>query len=529
MTVKSNQERFSNKAELGAFSDFDFSSIMRFYDDIDERIPEYSTDSRKRDEFLYSFAFREPHLAGILNSVTAIDKNRGWRVVGGRNQVKRITEMLHNFELAPGISGWRPSLAAASSSFWATNMGSVVELGREGRHGPVRALYHVDPVRCYLTGKIDKPLRYYPGTGKTQAWSDDEFFRVVSLPNIRESMRGLGNCAVDRALQLGQLMRAVYRHDEEVMGSRAPRGLLMLTGIRESQWEKAMEARSAHLDNNEQKYFGSVAVLASATEHADAKLVALSELPKGFQLKEWTDMILYGYALCFGYDASEFYPVQYGALGRGNEVAIQHEKATGKGRLDFVLGFQEQLQGFLPDSITFSFDQRDEEGDLLHAKVQQSWVNVAKTMREAEMISFEESRALLAEYGIIPNSWAETGHDHETDLDDEVDYESPDVNTDGQSPEITDKPTGTNPDAASPTANAVQRMIIKTKRNQIMKEKLMDDGCVIRAAEKFPNEPIVQYSFPANTVTILWDTGSELLKKKMWRGVKDVTISKNTE
>ena len=526
--VKSKQERFASTDEAGDYSDV-FWSLMKFYEDLEEKVPAYQSDSRNRDKFLYDYAFKEPHLAGVLNSVTAIDKNRGWRVVGGKTQVNRTTEMLHNFEVAPGLIGWRPALAAASSSFWSTNMGSIVELGTEGKNGPVRALYHVDPTRCYLTGNYKTPLRYSPSKGKVQNWKDTDFFRVASLPSIREDYRGLGNCAIDRALQLGQLMRAVYRHDEERLGARAPRGLMLLSGINRKQWDDAMEARDAELDQNMMQYFGSVAVLASASASVDAKMIALSELPTSFNLKEGTDMILYGYALCFGYDASEFYPVQYGALGRGNEVALQHEKATGKGRLDFVLGFQEQLQNFLPDSVTFTFDQRDEEGDLLHAKVEQAWVDVAKTMYTATvngqpMITVEEARVLLADYGIIPSSWSEAEYVHGTDLEDvdeQPEVESPDSSSEGQSPEPSEEPSEDNPVAASPTANAkIQYMKYKTLKNKVMREKLLEDPAMWKAAEKYPREPIVQYSFPANTITILWESGEDLLKPRVWGGMK---------
>ena len=137
-------------------------------------------------------------------------------------------------------------------------------------------------------------------------------------------------------------------------------------------------------------------------------------------MREFMDMLMYGFALCFGYDPSEFWPVQFGAIGRGTETEVQHEKATGKGRLDFPLTFQEQLQEFLPPTLEFMFDQRDEKGDLLHASVNQAWVNVVKTMTDGSLLSIPEGRVLLAEYGVIPASWAPTDTLSQTDLD-EVD------------------------------------------------------------------------------------------------------------
>ncbi|NIV32859.1 MAG: hypothetical protein GWN58_26455, partial [Anaerolineae bacterium] len=65
--------------------------------------------------------------------------------------------------------------------------------------------------------------------------------------------------------------------------------------------------------------------------------------------------------LITGTDASEFWPVQTGALGRGRETEIQHRKAASKGAMEFALAYQEQLQNELPDSLLFEFEQRDAE------------------------------------------------------------------------------------------------------------------------------------------------------------------------
>jgi hypothetical protein len=309
-------------------------------------------------------------------------------------------------------------------------------------------------------------------------------------------------------------MVALYRHDEEMLLSRAPRGLLLLQGIKQTQWDEAMEAREETMDSEEIKYFGAVAVLASSSETVDAKLVALSQLPKDFNLRDWMDMLLYGYALCFGYDASEFWPVQYGALGRGNETQIQHEKATGKGRLDFVLGFQEQLENFLPDSIDFEFDQRDEQGDLIHASVHQAWSTVAETLyKKAGLVTYDEGRMILAQFGIIPAIWTESKAVESTD---EVDIsESENTGKEGQSSEPADLEgmgEGTNKVAASPTANF--RPTFRTSLLHQLKEQLKESATVRRAAEKYPDEEIVQYSYPGNHIVTLWDRGDEVYKRQ---------------
>lgn len=521
ISARSQQPRFNTAVNPNEF----FARLIQIFSDEDP-LPPYEKDSRKLDKWLMKFVKTEPHLNGVLSSVTAIDKNRGWSVTGGRNQVRRITDMLHNFEAAPGLVGWRPGFGFASKSFWSTNMGSVVELGRRGAGGPLGKLFTVDPSRCVLVGDPVLPLKYYPPHGKVQKWDVDDYFRIASNVDLDEEFNGLGECAVYRAVGIAQIMVALMRHNSESLLARAPRGLLLLSGIREDQWDAAMAARDAELDADEVKYFGALAVLASAATSVDAKLLALSQLPQAFNLKDWMDMTMYGYSLCFGYDPSEFWPVQYGALGRGNETQIQHEKATGKGRLDFVLGFQEQLQRFLPPTVDYAVEQRDDQGDLLHASVLQAWVNVAKTMYEATdvsglpLITNEEARVLLAEFGVIPSTWSPTADVHSTDTDDAeddpvVDQPSDATGTGGRTTTPPGEGVAKNPVAASPTAQEIRYNFLPPYRAKI-REALLSSPRVYLAAERFPDEPIMRYEyskeFPRGRMFEMWESGADLLK-----------------
>jgi len=516
----SKQPRFAPDASPTEF----FLSLLDWWKTADpDKEPPYNPVSSKRDEYLRNHVARNPNIAGIVNSVIAIDKNRGWRMVGGRNQVARFTDLCHSFEAAPGIRGWRPGISFASKSFWEANMGFVVELGRDGEDGPIRRLYNVDPVRCKLTGDVDRPLEY--STGKTKEkryWRESDFFRGASNISNDEKLHGLGHCAVDRSLTLSKLMLALYEHDFEQMGAKAPRGLLLLQGISETSWNKAMQARSASLDAIGYEYYGALAVLASAAKTVDAKLIALSSLPQSFNMREFMDMLMYGFALCFGYDPSEFWPVQFGAIGRGTETEVQHEKATGKGRLDFPLTFQEQFQEFLPPTLEFKFDQRDEKGDLLHASVNQAWVNVVDKMYQsglkenAPLISLEEARVLLADYGVLPRSWAPTDV---IDKSDQGEVEPPDEVKDKDEDEDEDEDEKELEKESNPPKPDDMQVRTVTKRLKLLQEELKQRPYIWRCAETFPAEPIVQYNYPANTMIMLWERADEILARSVWKGV----------
>ena len=202
-----------------------FASFYRWIKNTQETEPAYASDSRKRDKWLAEMWRKEPHLAGVINTVVSIDRNRDWTLVGGRNMVNRYTNILRSAEDG---EGWHYFAGRASLSFYTSDLGAVTEVGRDGIDGPARAFFNVDPSRCYLTGNPNTPLSYTPADGKEQLWQPGDYFRTTPLPSVNEDFNGLGYCAVSRCWSLIQFMMAIYEHDMEKLGARAPKGLLLL-------------------------------------------------------------------------------------------------------------------------------------------------------------------------------------------------------------------------------------------------------------------------------------------------------------
>lgn len=458
--IKSKQPRFGSDA-TGFFMSF-FPWLLS----ADEQCPEYQPASMYRDQFLRAYWRKESHLAGVVNAVNLIDSNRGWELVGGRNQVNKYAGRLH---ASDGSQGWRHYARRSSLSFWCTDMGVVSEVWRDGRGGPMMMLMHVDSARCELTGKIDTPLKYCPASGAPQYWQEGDYFRACSLPSDDESYLGLGFCALSRVLDVGRILAAIMRHDEEKLGTRMPEGLLLLKGITQTQWAESLAQREEYLSDIERRKFDSVQVLAGMGD-IDAKLIALSELPENFDRREFTDLMMYSIALCFGYDPNEFWPVQSGSLGRGKETEIQHVKATSKGVMDWALAMQEQIQLELPPSLAFEFEQRDEAGEMLAAEVAEAKLSVIKTMYEAaegrtgaSLITREEARSLAVAAHLIPDDWTQAEED------------------------------------VSATDTESER-----RRDA---ERWMADARVQRARVRFPNEEIMRYRWPSGRMDTLYCPG----------------------
>jgi hypothetical protein len=439
-----------------------FMSLAKWMKSAFETIPEYSNESRKRSKWLSEFWPQEPYLSGLINSVVQIDRNRGWTLVGGRNQVIRFTNVLHNWQVQPGRASWRDGIGAASLAFYTTDIGGLVEVGRQFKDGPMASMYHLDPTRCLLTPNIEAPLKYWPARPgrngpRVIEFAPQDYMRTTSEINVDENFNGLGYSALSRCVELAITMMAVYRHEQEMLFARAPKGLLLLKGVTQQTWNNAMAVRDATLENREQEWFGSVAVLAtSGMDDVDAKLVALSQLPAGFDQKLFTDLLIYGYSLCFGYDPREFWPVSSGALGTATETEAQHRKATGKGGKEFALAFQEELQGNLPDTLHFEFKERDVDGEMADAQLALAQAQVVMTLYGANnpdpVITKEQALEWLAEQGVIPREWTAV----------EEDVESDDTET--------------------------------------VRQRMIEYPAVQRAVQTFPTELLVMYEYPSGKI-----------------------------
>lgn len=451
----------------------------------------YASDSRKRDKWLGEFWKREPHIAGVINSVIAIDKNRGWTLTGARRLVSLYNKILRNAD--DGL-GWREFMSKSALSFYTADIGAIVELGRSTMFGPLRALYSADPTKCKLTGDRDFPLEYFPGGGKkSKKWSWADFFRVESLPSSRDDFHNLGFCALSRSIELVCLLMAVYDYDQEQLGARAPRGLLLLQNIGQEQWDNALNSRDRKLDTKGQKYFGGVMILAQeGLDQMDAKLVALSQLPAEFDREVVTNQIMYGLSLIFGYSPDEFWPVQYGALGRGRETEIHKIRANTKGGSDFTLSFQDDIQRELPETLLFEFDKRDAETDLLESNVYLSWAKVAQALYEQGLgvMDREMVQGLLSEKNILNPKLTE----------------------------IQEETVNSTLDGVSATQDRSRETQIEFTR-QIVRERVLRDWCmskdnVRQSAELYPQEPVVRFHYPSLAMDYLWDRGEDMLKRR---------------
>lgn len=491
----SKQDRFNDDKNLN------YASILSDWVTRSHLVePTFGTDTRKYDSWLIDFASTEPHLVGILSSVISKDKNRSWQIIGGKNQTRRFGDRLRNAEDG---AGWRYFLGLQARAYYNTSIGSLTEVETvTGKVGDaMENIYHLDPTRSRLTGNNEYPLRFYPRKGKMQNWERDEYFRTVSNPDPREDWRGLGMCAVNRCLSLAKMMISVYEHDLEQLGAMPPKGFLTAEGVTHKVYQQAQADRREARRNGESNFAIDVLALlpADGLEKTAIQFTPYSTLPVNFNLEQFTYLIILGYALAFGYDAQEFYPVQGGSFGRGAEAELQAQKTTYKGDADFSLEYQGHIQNLLPDTVDFEFDRNDIQGDLLALELEQANADLLTTL--SPILDNVERRQFAVGKGLIPPDWIEGDTlepepiDVETDLEDNITPLEDDIDT-----------------TSDTDATDLQRA---TRYNLKVR----------RAAETFPDEPITKYSYHPKTnkaeERVIWNRGEDLLSaSRVWSGIK---------
>jgi hypothetical protein len=475
---ESKQPRFTEPTSI-------FTSVYRWALSAMASEPGPRATMRQWDTWYRESVKREPFLSGLFNSVVQIDVNRGWTLEGGRNQVARYTKVLKDFDryikvgknYLPGNGGgWRAYSAWQAQSYYATRMGFVSEVGRQGNMGPLFTMWSVDPCRCELTGNPALPLKYYPITSGAQDWDYQAYIRKCSLISTDEAALGYGFPAVARCYELAKIMVGVLSHYQQKVGTKTPDAILTGKYISQSQWEEAIRARNENLLADHDAYLNSIAtIMSSGGDMPEFVLTTLSSLPDRWDIDLWTRILMQGYESAFGYKG-EFTYQNAGVLGRGNEVETMHRNATAMGGKDFILAHQGELQNCLPPTVEFLYDERDVEGDkdevaLQLAKAQvitelSNWVEKSGGT-ETSRLTTQQIMQLAVENDVVPDSWSPGEEDVTA--------------TDEESPEDQD---------------------------EVLPER------VYRACQCFPNEPIVRYSWPSGKVKTLYRYGADAFVKR---------------
>jgi len=376
----------------------------RFYDY--SIIPPYWSESRDISLHRFTLLPGNDILQGAISSVIKKFSAMNWLIEGPQRVVNRYQKLLLNAEF---WQGWQFLLAKTLRDYFTRDKGAFWELIGDGNindiiKGPVLGVAHLDSSFCQLTGDIEFPVLFHSTkTGKAHALHASRVAHMVDMPSPNEALLNTGFCATSRVVGSSEILLKLNQYKNEKLDDLPEAGLLLLNNVLPSAWEDTNaehERKRRNLGHeiwsNVQTFFG----IDPATP-ATAELISFANLPDSFDELQTTNIYVNILALAFGVDVREFWPITGGALGTATESEVMHQKARGKG-VGEIISMLERIINWkiLPESVTFRFDFKNDEEDLLAADIDDKRTNTIMNMwrpGEETPVNVLEIRQMLAD------------------------------------------------------------------------------------------------------------------------------------
>lgn len=385
----------------GRFTEELYRKIVNMIVRSDQELPPYETDTRRRDEALQTFWRSESLMSSVIAASVSRDKNRGWTLTGGARLVSQYARNLHNSHHG---SGWRNFVSLNATEWYTSNLGYISEIETEGMT-PIN-LINIDSTRVRLTNDDVYTAIYYPQKGGKTQLKRSQYIHANSMPSFQEKYNYVGFCPLERAVLFTRLMIGLHYHQLEKLGLAPPKGILMGTGITQTEWENAKRSYEQDKRDDNLTTYDGVFGLFTRDPNAKLNIVGLSTLPDNFSLDMWLDNIMKAYSLAFGVPVYTFWTPESGTFGRGKEINEMRSASTYIGELEFALSLQEQIQrNFLPPSVFFDFNMRDDDAVEKMNAIRQQKITEVTELKNSGFITVEQGQLLLAEAGIIPREF----------------------------------------------------------------------------------------------------------------------------
>lgn len=322
----------------------------------------------------------------------------------GPRAKKRFSDLLGYAEFGQGFA---QLLKMTAVDLYTQDNGWFWELIGAGRadkplRTPVLQIAHLDSANCWRTFDPDFPVLYTnPFTGQYHKIHESRIVMGSSFPQSDELARGIGYCAVSRALRWAQYARDLIVYKHEKAGGRFKRAIGWGSGYTPQQFDKAMGQSDESNDAMGFTRFAQIPFLLTMKDNPQLNLLDLASLPDGFDSMTEQTLWMYLLALAFGTDARELWPATQSGATKA-DASIQNMKAQGKGFSEDVKSIEHAINWkIFPDGVSLEFDNKDDEQDQRVATLHQTHVTNVKLMQEAGDITLPEGRAILISKGVV--------------------------------------------------------------------------------------------------------------------------------
>lgn len=402
----------------------DFFSFGLFGDLSRDPIPRWWTPYR--DIYFRQYVQTSSVLSGILYSRTTAIKNLDWQIVADDKKQEILipfyVDLLNRSQFG---EGFRSFVHRWVLDYYSQDNGAFVELVGQSaivpylRDGQVIAYVYnflpkdkitdiqvFDSGQCYRTPDSEYPVIYTnPWFAMRSILHWSRVHKVSQFTSNLELSRGLGICAVSRALEALNIIRYSNEYITEKMTGESPEIVLAknvaIKAIQQALSDSAMQADAA----GRVRFKGFTFINATDTPNGQAELVKteLKTTPDGWDRWKEVTLAMYMIAMAFGTDVRDLgFPAQHTGETKA-DAEIQDLKTSNRGRADAKQELEDLINlRVLPRGLRFEFDFKDDLEDMRKAEITNLRNTARVQMLQAGMITADEARQIAVQAGDIP-------------------------------------------------------------------------------------------------------------------------------
>jgi hypothetical protein len=369
-----------------------------------------------RDRFLLEFSRSESMAASAVYSMkTRIGTlNYEWNAPP---RAKKFGQELLN---KPGLGDKLQQITQKlSTDLDISDNGAFLELWKAGspdkappKGAPCVGFAHLDSRLCWRSFDPEFPVWYTnPITGVIRKLHKERVVFSADNPQPSELARGIGFCAISRAMRMIRVFKNMQIFVDEKVSGRFTRALGAISGVSAGQVRRALQGQSEEMDNKGYVIYNEIPFLIDPSTEGknDIKILLqdLASIPDGFSFKDDADLYAYILAFCFGVDAREFWPATQSGATKA-DATVQNMKARGRGIGNRIQTVESMIRAALPETGTFEYDFTDDDQDEMQARIHQVKINILSTAQRDGAINSLEYRALAIAQGLIDGQLLET-------------------------------------------------------------------------------------------------------------------------
>lgn len=369
-----------------------------------------------RDRFLLDFSRSESMAASAVYSMKTRIGTLNYELNGPPRAKKFGQELLNK----PGLGDNLPIITQKlSNDLDVSDNGAFMELWRAGNPdkappsgSPIVGFAHLDSRLCWRSFDPEFPVWYTnPLTGQIRKLHKDRVVYASDNPQPVELARGIGFCAISRALRMIRVFKNMQIFVDEKVSGRFTRALGAISGVSAGQVKRALEQHEKEADNKGYVIYNDVPFLIDPSTEGknDIKILLqdLASIPDGFSFRDDADLYAYILAFAFGVDAREFWPATQSGATKA-DATVQNMKARGRGIGNRIQTIEMMLRAALPETCTFEYDFTDDDQDMMQADIQGKRIHILSTAQRDGAINNLEYRALAIAQGLIDGQLLET-------------------------------------------------------------------------------------------------------------------------